>query len=328
MVGPVISNIILLSALAIMVKLILSLDKRIYFPADEVLGTLTLQTKKPINLGVLVIKIHKKQRLEIRSEAPESMLVTTSPSPHSIYEHRFELLSNAELGSGEHVFPFRYLIKPREGSSGRLSSSFAELNCSFENTYLVSAICNYDDNESASAETAVQICNKELAPRCVDMQIKTESFFGLKRSVHFYRLETDRSLYSTGDVVHIKSFPQSLCTKRIIREMKASIYEIFSYNSETVQITRSRLIDEVPATEVQKNVFSAEIKIPSNIFGTVSEQALSIRIVLICTYVLKKGKPIKVTKYIDVNKPLMTIPGINETFGLEGIKYNEAILKY
>ncbi|KAI4291960.1 hypothetical protein PAPHI01_1242 [Pancytospora philotis] len=311
-----------------MVKLYLVANKQAYFPRDVVACRLMLQTKSPIRVQSLEIALEKRQSLAISSCSGQEATGSTLGSPSIIYRHTFSLLTDSQLGTGEHVFPLRYTVRDDEGATGSLHGKFSDVLCAFANECTLSARCIYGRGEEAVCTKRIQICNRIDTGTSLSAQIELKSWLCLRRSVYFFQLATDRAFYSAGDQLLISFFPSSICRRRVVRSVEVSLYENFAFGSGPERLTRSRLLAKARGTRTKENVFAAEMRLPQNICGVVSDHEFSVRIVLACTVVAIDGSTLKLKKYIDAGRPQVSIPEIIETFNLGEQRYSEALLDY
>lgn len=307
-----------------MLKLYFALDRKNYFPYDVVKGKLTLKTKVPIGVNTLEIKICKAQKFEI---SENKRIVITNKKSEGSYEHCFTLLSDKEIHAGEHIFPFRFNIKGGEGASTALSGRFNDLHCHFENTYTIKARCAFDGREEISKIDLV-VYNKSNEIPFMDTKIKMSTFLCLYKSVYLYRIVTDRHFYNSGDIINIKFFPTSIIKKSVISEIKVSLYEVFAYEGESGKIVRSRLFFDTKAIQTEKNKFHAGFRLPFGLSGTVNDGRFTVRASLFFSIFFYHGSPLKLRKYVDIGKPRITIPEIEEHFVFDGTCYNEALLEF
>lgn len=311
-----------------MVKLHLALERRCYFPYDIVKGRLTLKTKKTTAVGALEIRLCKVQRLEIAEGGASGRVVAMGDEAGGCYEHGFTVAADKEIRAGEHIFPFRFNVKGGEGATTSMSGMFNDLHCRIENTYTIVGRCVFDGERVETTRLELVVHNRSNEIQFVDTKIKVSTFMCLFSTVYLYRIVTDRSFYNTGDTINIRFFPTSLIKKNMISGIKVSLYEIFVYENEASKIVRSRLLFDTKAVETEKNRYQASFRLPFGLCGTFSDDRLTVRATLFFSIHFYRGPPLKLKKYIDVGRPRITIPEIEEHFVFDGTCYNEKLLEF
>lgn len=315
------------SAHQAMVSLYLSVDRRHYFPYDVVSGRLTLKTKTPVHVRRLDVRVLKMQRLCVKEAGGQKRLVAGGEETSYIHDRSTEVMADDELSMGEHIFPFRFSIHGDDGGSTRLSGRFNDLDCSFENGYAIEAV--YDgDAVPASALLDLTVFNRSDSLTFVDAKIKVQSFMCLLTSVYFYRITTDKALYNPGDLVRMRCFPTSIIKKSIVVGISVSLYEIIVFYNDGRRGVRSRPLVEAQGVRTERNVFEAQLRLPAGTSATVNEGAATVRVALFFNLTLRHQPPLKIKRYIDVGRPGISIPEIEEQFMLEGVVHNEQFIEF
>jgi hypothetical protein len=120
------------------INLSINLDKRFYFPYDLASGNLLLKTRRPLSVVSVKLIITKFQRICIKNTMSQESLKTVEKSAN-VYQHGFEMLSNQDISSGSHTFPFKFSIKGTDGGSTLVKGRFNDVICNIENKYTLRA---------------------------------------------------------------------------------------------------------------------------------------------------------------------------------------------
>lgn len=304
----------------------LLLDKRYYFPSDIVTGRLVVRTRKPLHIDHITISISKHQNISVFNEESECIYRTRAESPDSRI-HPFQILEDTVISSGEHVFPFKFVISSKECSTARLRGSFGNIRCTLENKNSLEAVCLVEGQETL-AKIPLTIFNRAEQSEMLDSKIKLSGplcFFSKK---YWYRVLTDKDIYVAGESVKVRCFPLSLVKRTLFLEARISLYEVLIIRQRGQSIVRSRPLAEVKALRVAKNMFEVRIRIPTNSCSTLTGENVLVRIALFVTLKKRFGAPVRIKKYVDVGRLPLKIPDVVELSEFEARVYSDRILTF
>lgn len=302
----------------------IQLNKQFYFPKQEVTGNIVIRTKRPVQIDSLILEIRKEQLFKISYSSQED-LRSVEPNPNSCCKHSFDIIREQAISSGEHLFPFRFILHPREESTTRLRGVFGQFYCILETKKIITAECRTEKG-TLKRETMLTVFNKSDESQTSDIRIRLASPICFLSKSYWYRISTNKSVYMAGEFIHVSCFPVSLANSTIFTRARVTLVEQITAELNGRKILRSRPIAEVKALETKSNHFEARIRIPVGASATLTEGNIRIRMVLDVILSNKRGTSTKIKKYVDVGRLPIRIPEVMEASDFEAKTYPENIL--
>jgi len=345
-------------ARSVMERLYISLDRKHYTPDDYITVNVHLEHGKKRLISSLVVEMVNKQKISI-TRLVDGETIYLSESSRVLIDSKIFSLENAEVESGRHLISAILKMKRdrRKSAENTANScnSFHNIRCIIRNSYNIRVVGDYGGFKIEDMAEIV-IHNRNPEKTFVDVKIKIFSFFFLFKRTHLYRVILDKKAYLSGDVIKISCFPTSIIKGLIVKDVSASLYESILISGKNGDILESRLLERAKGnsaseeieedcckakhsepkyghcrkneTGAGENSFNICLKIPSETAETFKNGWIQSFVTVMIEIMVWNTEPLRIKKDIDVMKPRLVIPRIENCQLLEGRRYESQIFEF
>lgn len=294
-----------------LMKIFVRLDKTHFKPGSLVTGSVFVQLKEKTQANNLTLQLKKVQTVRIfDKESPSN----DTDSSRVVYKKEAILHENLELSSGEHIFPFKFLLKRGDFASTKTKGYFGSMYVEIENIYTVTGICNME--QSKPHTLMIYQTNKVDNPTSIVL-VRSNMLCNIKR--HSFDLEINKVSFLPGDILQVEIKADSKKLKKI-GIIKFKLFENFIYCNK---LMRSRLLTETTST-MSGDVIKSVMRLPVTTAATCTESEFEIQIILEAEITYHKQK-LKAKKYLSVRGLGSLLPEIEEHYALQAINHQEKV---